>query len=68
MAAHGYVGMSVTPEARTAFRTAIALVTGAARRPVGVSEGMIAMSKLVESHLTDLVTILNTETSEDTTK
>jgi hypothetical protein len=65
MAAPGYVGMSVTPEARASFRLALALATGAARRPVGVSEGMIAISKLVEMHLPDLVKILNPDTPKE---
>lgn len=65
MAAPGYVGMSVTPDARSAFRVAIALASGAARRPVGVSEGMIAISKLVETHLPDLVVILNPEPTKE---
>lgn len=60
----GYVGMSVTPEARAAFRAALAVTTGNARRQVGVSEFMIAASKLAEKHMDELIKIITKETEE----
>jgi hypothetical protein len=53
-----YVGMSVTPEARDAFRTIIAIATGQTRRQVGVSETMLAVSHLAERHMAELVAYL----------
>lgn len=58
MPAPGYVGMSVTPEARDAFRTMVAMATGHARRQVGVSEAMRAMSLLSERHMDELIEIM----------
>ncbi len=58
MAAPGYVGMSVTPEARDHFRRMAALATGRAQRQLGVSEVMIASAILTERHLDELVQIL----------
>lgn len=58
MAAPGYVGMSVTPEAREHFRRLSYTVTGAAQRPVGVSDLMIAASILAGRHLDELINIL----------
>ena len=58
----GYVGMSVTPEARAAFRLTLTMAIGASRRQVGVSEAMIAMATLAERHMTELVEILESET------
>jgi hypothetical protein len=53
-----YVGMSVTPDAREAFRQAQSVATGTARRPVGVSEVMVAMATLAEKHMAELIEIM----------
>lgn len=58
MPAPGYVGMSVTPEARTAFRAALAVTTGHARRQINVSAFMTAAALLVERHTEEMITIL----------
>ncbi|MEU0398339.1 hypothetical protein ABZ208_37475 [Streptomyces sp. NPDC006208] len=60
----GYVGMSVTPEARTAFRAALAVTSGAARRQMAVSEFMIAVSILAERHTSELIEIIDQGASE----
>jgi hypothetical protein len=54
--------MSVTPEAREHFRRLIYTVTGAAQRPVGVSDLMIAASILAGNHLDELIAILEGDT------
>ncbi len=58
MAAGGYVGMSVTPEARHALRMTMAEVTVRIRKNAGVSETMVALAKLAESHMDELVQIV----------
>ncbi len=58
MPAPGYVGMSVSPEARAALRRVIYAVTGRTQRQVGVSEAMIAVSILAERHMDELTQIM----------
>jgi hypothetical protein len=50
--------MSVTAEARAEFRLAVAVITGHARRTVGVSEAMIAMATLAQRHADEMVEIM----------
>lgn len=44
------VGVSITPEARQALRTLAGLASGAAERPVNMSDALVAVLPVVRAH------------------
>lgn len=45
------VGVSITPEARQALRTLAALASGAAERPISMSDALVAVLPVAREHL-----------------
>jgi hypothetical protein len=50
--------VSITFEARTALRTLAALASGAAERPVNMSDALVAAVPVVRQHLDELAAAL----------
>jgi hypothetical protein len=48
------VGVSITPEARTALRTLAAFASGATERPVNMSDALVAAVPVVREHPDEL--------------
>ena len=61
------VGVSITPEARSALRTLAGLASGAAERPVSMSNALIAALAVVRSHPAELRDALSTLRRNPTT-
>jgi hypothetical protein len=58
MPVQGYVGMSVTREARDGLRALVYTMTGALHRKVSVSEIMVGLRILADRHTDELAEIL----------
>lgn len=59
-----YVGMSVTPEAREAFRQLVYAITPRVGRRVEVSEVLAAVAELGQDHMDELTTKMSERTDQ----